>query len=131
MRRSASTNIKNLKESGFLIHLMETFGSSHFSLSFHPLRAKSLQLCPTLWDPMDRIACLASLSMGFSKQEYWNGCHSLIQEIFPTQGLNLHLLCRLHWQAGILTTSTIWEALSSLNKTNKHICAFKKWLLPI
>ena len=52
---------------------METFGSSHFSLSFHPLCAKSLQLRPTLWDPMDRIACQASLSMGFSKQEYWNG----------------------------------------------------------
>ena len=37
----------------------------------------------------------APLSMGFSRQEYWNGCHSLLQGIFLTQGLNLSLLyCR-------------------------------------
>ena len=29
-------------------------------------------------------------------------CHALLQEIFPTQGLNPHLLCLLHWQAGSL-----------------------------
>ena len=40
-------------------------------------------------------ACQASLSMGFSKQEYWRGCHFLLQEIFPTQGLKPGLLhCR-------------------------------------
>ena len=33
-------------------------------------------------------------------------CHALLQGIFPTQGLNLHLLCLLHWQAGLFTTST-------------------------
>ena len=26
------------------------------------------------------------------------GCHFLLQEIFPTQGSNPHLLCLLHWQ---------------------------------
>ena len=30
------------------------------------------------------------------------GYHSLLQGIFPTQGLNLHLLCLLHWQASSL-----------------------------
>ena len=30
------------------------------------------------------------------------GCHALLQGIFPTQGLNLCLLCLLHWQAGSL-----------------------------
>ena len=30
------------------------------------------------------------------------GCHALLQEIFPTQGLNLSLLGLLHWQAGSL-----------------------------
>ena len=30
------------------------------------------------------------------------GCHFLLQGIFPTQGLNPHLLCLLHWQAGSL-----------------------------
>ena len=37
------------------------------------MSAKSLQLCPTLCDPMDCIACQAPLSMGFSRQEYWSG----------------------------------------------------------
>ena len=30
------------------------------------------------------------------------GCHFLLQGIFPTQGLNLHLLCVLHWQVDSL-----------------------------
>ena len=30
------------------------------------------------------------------------GCHALLQGIFPTQELNLHLLHLLHWQAGSL-----------------------------
>ena len=37
------------------------------------------------------------------------GCHALLQGIFPTQGLNQHLSCLLHWQAA-LYTSTSWEA---------------------
>ena len=32
------------------------------------------------------------------------GCHYLLWEIFPTQALNLSLLCLLHWQVGSLTT---------------------------
>ena len=31
------------------------------------------QSCPTLSDPMDCVAHQASLSMGFSRQEYWSG----------------------------------------------------------
>ena len=30
------------------------------------------------------------------------GCHTLLQGIFLTQGLNPHLLCPLHWQTGSL-----------------------------
>ena len=52
----------------------------------------------TLWT----IACQAALSMGFSRQEYCSGCHALLQGIFPTQGLNLHLLHLLHWHVGSL-----------------------------
>ena len=29
-------------------------------------------------------------------------CHALFQEMFPTQGWNLHLSCFLHWQASSL-----------------------------
>ena len=43
------------------------------------MRAKSLQWCLTLCDPMDCVAHKAPLSMGFSRQEYWSGlpCPSL------------------------------------------------------
>ena len=58
-----------------------------------------------LENPMDRgarqitAAHQAPLSMGFSRQESWNEFHSLLQEIFPTQGLNPDLL---HWQVDSL-----------------------------
>ena len=55
-------------------------------------------LIGTLWT----VAQQAPLSMPFSRQEYKVGHHGLLQGIFPTQGLNLHLLCLLHWQAGSL-----------------------------
>ena len=40
------------------------------------------------------LACQAPLSMGFSRQKYWNGVgsHSLLQGIFSTQGLNVPTL---------------------------------------
>ena len=48
--------------------------------------AKLLQLSNsvTLWP----IACQAPLSIGFSRQEYWSVCHTLLQGIFLTQGSN-------------------------------------------
>ena len=48
--------------------------------------------------PWQTVAHQAPLSMGFSRQEYWSRCHALLQGIFSTQGLNLCLLCLLHWQ---------------------------------
>ena len=65
------------------------------------------QLCVTPWT----VAHQAPLSMGLFSQEYWSGkkkkntgvgCHALLQENFPTQGSNPHLLCLLHGQAGFL-----------------------------
>ena len=34
--------------------------------------AKSLQSCPTLWDPIDG-SLPGSSSLGFSRQEHWSG----------------------------------------------------------
>ena len=46
---------------------------------------------PTPWT----VAHQAPLSMGFSRQEYWSGCHSLLQGISLTQGSNPDVLrCR-------------------------------------
>ena len=39
--------------------------------SYTCMRAKSLQLCMSLCDPMDRSPAGSSI-MGFSKQKYWN-----------------------------------------------------------
>ena len=51
------------------------------------------------------IACWAPRSMGFSRQEYWNGCRFPLQGIFLTRGLNPHLLHLLPWQADSLPLS--------------------------
>ena len=37
------------------------------------MHAKLLQLCSSICNPMDCVAHQAPLSMGFSRQEYWNG----------------------------------------------------------
>ena len=42
-------------------------------------------------------ACQASLSMGFPRPEFWWGLPFPPPGIFPTQGLNLSLLCLLYW----------------------------------
>ena len=39
---------------------------------FFAAAAKSLQLCPTLYDPIDG-AHQAPPSLGFSRQEHWSG----------------------------------------------------------
>ena len=64
------------------LHLY-AFMLSHFS---------RVWLFMTLWT----VALLIHLSMEFSRQEYWNGLHALLQGIFPAQGLNLHFLQLLH-----------------------------------
>ena len=66
-----------------------------------PSSFSHIRLCATL----SIVARQASLSMGFSRQEYSNkgvGCHALLQGIFPTQGSSLHLLSFLHWQVSSL-----------------------------
>ena len=55
------------------------------------------QSCLTL-DPMD-YSLPGSSVMRLPRQEYGVGCHFLLQGIFPTQGLNPHLL---HWQVDSL-----------------------------
>ena len=62
------------------------------------MHAQSIQAFPTPCDPMDwspRLLCRWD-SLG---KNTGVGCHALLQEIFPTQGLNPHLLLLLHWQA--------------------------------
>ena len=47
-----------------------------------------IQLCPTLWDPMDG-SLHAPLSIGFFRQEYWSGLPFPFPEDLPHLGIKL------------------------------------------
>ena len=64
--------------------------------------AKSLQSCPALCDTLDCIPPGSSVLGDSSGKNTGVSCHDLLQGIFPTQEMNLHLLGLLHWQAGSL-----------------------------
>ena len=63
---------------------------------------KIIGMCSVVSDSCDHMDCSpqTSLSIGFSKQEYWNGLPFLSPGDLPDQGSNTHLLGLLHWQAG-------------------------------
>ena len=61
------------------------------------------------------IACQATLSMGFFRQEYWIGLPLPSQGIFQTQRSNPRILSLLHWQEDALQLNN----LGSLRK--EHI----------
>ena len=65
--------------------------------------AKSLLSCLTLFDPMDCSPPGSSVHGDSPGKKTGVGCHALLQGIFPTQGLNQHLLWVLHWQVGSLS----------------------------
>ena len=73
------------------------------------LRAKSLQSCLTLGDPMDRRLLYPWDSPG---ENTGVGCYFLLQGIFLTHGWNLGLLHFPAWVGGFFTTSATWVALS-------------------
>ena len=80
-----------------------------------------VQLFVTPWT----VVCQDTLSMGFSSQEYCcqMGCHSLLQGIFPTQGLDPGLLhCRqilYHLPSGKLLKLSRLQC-SHLSKEDNH-----------
>ena len=57
---------------------------------------------PTLWDAMDYSLPGSSAHGIFQARILEWIAIFLLQEIFPDQGLNHHLLCLLHWQVGSL-----------------------------
>ena len=58
--------------------------------------------CLTLCNPMDYSPPASSVHGDSPGKHTGVGCHALLRGTFPTQGSNLCLLCRLHWQAGSL-----------------------------
>ena len=71
------------------------------------------QSCPALCNPLT-LAHQTPLSVEFSRQEYWNGCHFLFQGIFLTQGSNPGLFGLLHWQADSLPLCHLESPVISL-----------------
>ena len=58
--------------------------------------------CVRLFAAPWTVACLAPLSRGFSRQEYWSGLPCPPPGDLPDPGMNTHLLRLLHWQVGSL-----------------------------
>ena len=94
-------------------------GHSLENLSFLPLTCavasvvfNSVILCT--------VARQAPLSMDSPGKNTGVGCYALLQGIFPTQGLNPHLLCPLHWQAGSLPLAALGKPISKCAVGNKN-----------
>ena len=91
------------------------------------IHAKSLQSCLTDSVTLKTSAHQAPLSMGFSWQQYWNGCCALLQGIFPTQN-RLAFLMSPVLAGGFFTTGTIgkipwkrkWQSTPVFLPVNSH-----------
>ena len=89
-------SVASQRQSGMMN--IEKFGISYSGLQACLLSHSVVSDSVTVWT----LACQASLSMGFSRQEYQSGCHAFLRGIFPTQGSNPCLLRLLHCQVGSL-----------------------------
>ena len=83
------------------------------------MRAKSLQSCLTLYDPID-CSLPGSSVHGILQARILEGAAiPLLQGIFPMQGSNPHVLPVPHWQAGSFTPSATWKGQYDKNN-NPH-----------
>ena len=64
------------------------------------------------------VARQASLSMGFSRQEYWSGLPFPPPGNLPSPGIKPTLLTSPLLADGFFTTSAAWEALSYVRSLN-------------
>ena len=71
--------------------------------------------CATLWT----VAHQASLSMGFSRQEYWSGLPCPPPGDLPDPGIELAFLMFPALAGRFFTTSTTWEAQIRHRQQNK------------
>ena len=99
------------------------------SYLIHCVPAKFLQLCPTLCDPMDFSLPGSSVHGDSPGKNTGVGCHALLQGIFLTQGLNLRLLCLLHWQASSLPLALPEKAGSTFDFIKKQKELRGAWIL--
>ena len=68
-------------------------------------RVSRVRLTATPWT----VACQASLSVEFSRQDYWSGLLFRSPGDLPDPGIEPVSLCLLHWQPGSLLLAPRWE----------------------
>ena len=90
---------------------------NYFAFSFHTKSlkslcilyscacVKSLQSCPTLCDPVDSIPTSLLCPWESPSKNTGVSCHVLLQGIFPTKELNLHLWAT--WEAHFILISSV------------------------
>ena len=76
-------------------------------------RFSHVQLFVTLWT----VTLQASLSMGFSRQEYWNGLPFPSPGHLPHPGMQPVSLTSPALAGGFLTSSASWEAQATVDPT--------------
>ena len=93
-------------------HWKQIFGSASQTKQLSLLFIIMLWMLSHFWLFVTQwiVACQATLSMKFSRQEYWSGLPFPTPGDLLTQGSNLHLLCLLHWEVDS-SPCTTWEAL--------------------
>ena len=69
-----------------------------------------VQLFATLWT----VACQASRSMGFSRQEYWNGLLFSLPGDLPDSGIKPTSITSPAFADGFFSTSITWESFVSV-----------------
>ena len=82
-----------------------------------------VQLCTTPWT----VAHQASLSMGFSRQEYWSGLPFPSPGDLPDQGWNQCLWLLLHWQVDSLPLHHLRSPLSRIRLKYLLFLDFDHW----
>ena len=92
----------------FSISRNSAFTSAH---RYACVRAKSLQSCPTLCNPMDCRLSGSSVHGDSPGRNTGVSCYVLLQ-ILLTQGQNPCLLCLSALAGRFFTTGTTWEALA-------------------
>ena len=75
---------------------------------------------------MLKSAHQAPMTMGFSRQEYWNGLPCPPPGDLPKPGTDSNLLCLLHWQAG--SCIYICTLGNNLERIGKRLRNWEGWL---
>ena len=92
-------------------------------LSSWTLRAKLLQSCPTLCDPMDSSLPGPSVHGDSPVKNTKVDCHALFWRIFLTQGSDPCFLSLLHWQVGSLPLAPPGKLSLKEGKMPSDTCA--------